>query len=116
MEPIGDALVYWDTHRGWGNALEPAAVAATSVAAEVRLYDRLFTEAQPDAGGREFVGVLNPDSKRVVAGYVEPGVDALPGTSFQFERVGYFVADRVDSTTERPVFNRSATLRDSWQR
>ena len=90
--------------------------AAHALAAEVRLYDRLFVEAQPDAGGRDFLQALNPDSKRVVTGYVEPGVEASAGTSFQFERLGYFVADRIDSTVARPVFNRIATLRDTWQR
>jgi len=90
--------------------------AAHAQAAEVRLYDRLFTEAQPDAGGRDFLQALNPHCKRIVAAFVEPGVRADPGSSFQFERVGYFVADRVDSTIDRPVFNRSATLRDTWQR
>ncbi len=84
--------------------------------AEFRLYDRLFTESQPDAGGRDFLEVLNPASKTIVSGFVEPGVEATPEAAFQFERVGYFVADRIDSSVERPVFNRSATLRDSWQK
>ncbi len=90
--------------------------AAHAVKAEVRLYDRLFSEAQPDAGGRDFLQALNPASKRIVHGYVEPGTDARPEASFQFERLGYFVADRVDSSVEAPVFNRTATLRDTWQR
>ena len=90
--------------------------AAHAQAAEFRLYDRLFAEPQPDAGGRDFLQALNPASKAVVAGYVEPGVEAAPESAFQFERLGYFVADRVDSTIERPVFNRIATLRDTWQR
>jgi glutaminyl-tRNA synthetase len=90
--------------------------AAHAQAAEVRLYDRLFAEAQPDAGGRDFLQAINPDSKRVVTGYVEPGIMAAPEAAFQFERLGYFVADRIDSTVERPVFNRIATLRDTWQR
>jgi glutaminyl-tRNA synthetase len=90
--------------------------AAHAQAAEFRLYDRLFSEAQPDAGGRDFLEVLNPHSKKIVMGFVEPGVEATPDASFQFERVGYFVADRIDSTAAKPVFNRSATLRDNWQR
>ena len=90
--------------------------AAHAQEAEIRLYDRLFVEAQPDAGGRDFLKALNPGSKRVVRGYVEPGVRADAEAAFQFERLGYFVADRVDSSAERPVFNRSATLRDHWQR
>ncbi len=90
--------------------------AAHARPAEVRLYDRLFVDAQPDAGGKDFLEALNPDSKRVVRGYVEPGVDAAAGTAYQFERLGYFVADRVDSSAAHPVFNRTATLRDSWHR
>jgi len=90
--------------------------AAHALGAEVRLYDRLFAEAQPDAGGRDFLQAINPGSKRVVTGYVEPGVVADAGASFQFERLGYFVADRIDSTPGKPVFNRIATLRDTWQR
>jgi glutaminyl-tRNA synthetase len=90
--------------------------AAHAQAAEVRLYDRLFTEAQPDAGGRDFLQALNPSSKRVVRAFVEPGVDGAPGSTYQFERLGYFVTDAVDSTTAAPVFNRATTLRDTWQR
>ena len=63
---------------------------ATGIAAEVRLYDRLFTEAQPDAGGRDFLSVLNPNSKKVVVAYVEPGLAAArPDDKFQFERHGF---------------------------
>ena len=90
--------------------------AAHAQPAEVRLYDRLFVDAQPDAGGRDFLNAINPESKRIVQGYVEPGVKAGPEQVFQFERVGYFVADRIDSSVECPVFNRIATLRDSWSK
>ena len=90
--------------------------AGDAVEAEFRLYDRLFTEAQPDAGGRDFLSVLNPHSKRIVRGYVEPGLAAAqPGDRYQFERHGYFVADRVDHDASRRVFNRTATLKDTWQ-
>lgn len=83
--------------------------------AEVRLYDRLFSEPQPDAGGKDFKQALNPQAKTVVHAYLEPGLaDALPEQRFQFERHGYFVADRVDSQPGRPVFNRITTLKDSW--
>ena len=83
--------------------------------AELRLYDRLFTESQPDAGGKDFKAALNPASKRVVSGYIEPSLaNARPDDKFQFERHGYFVADRVDHATARPVINRIAGLRDSW--
>ena len=83
--------------------------------AELRLYDRLFTEAQPDAGGKDFKASLNPASKKVVAGYIEASLaNAKPDDKFQFERHGYFVADRVDHTAGKPVINRIAGLKDSW--
>jgi glutaminyl-tRNA synthetase len=85
------------------------------VAAEVRLYDRLFTDATPDSGGKDFKQFLNPHSKEVITAYLEPGLkDAQPEQRFQFERHGYFVADRVDSQPGKPVFNRIVTLKDSW--
>ena len=83
--------------------------------AEVRLYDRLFSDPQPDAGGRDFKLALNPNAKTVVTAYLEPGMaGTLPEQRFQFERHGYFVADRLDSMPGKPVFNRIATLKDSW--
>ncbi|EWS53900.1 MULTISPECIES: glutamine--tRNA ligase/YqeY domain fusion protein [unclassified Methylibium] len=86
-----------------------------AVPAELRLYDRLFTEAQPDAGGRDFLTVLNPDSRRVVAGYVEASVGrVMPESRLQFERHGYFVADSKAHRTGQPVFNRITGLKDSW--
>ncbi|MGM9512716.1 glutamine--tRNA ligase/YqeY domain fusion protein [Roseateles sp. DB2] len=86
-----------------------------AVQAELRLYDRLFTEAQPDAGGRDFLEVINPGSKRVVTGYLEPSLAAaLADTKVQFERHGYFVADRVDHRVDKPVFNKITGLRDGW--
>lgn len=88
-----------------------------AVAAEVRLYDRLFTVPDPDAGedGRTYRDYINPNSRRIVTGYVEPAAAAAePEQSFQFERLGYFVADRYDHAPGRPVFNRSVTLRDTW--
>ncbi|MER1967799.1 glutamine--tRNA ligase/YqeY domain fusion protein [Castellaniella sp. GW247-6E4] len=88
--------------------------ADSAVPAEVRLYDRLFSEAHPDAGDKDFLAALNPDSCRVVQALLEPGTRAEPGTAWQFERLGYFVADREDSTAERPVINRAVTLRDTW--
>jgi glutaminyl-tRNA synthetase len=89
--------------------------AADGVQAEVRLYDRLFSEAHPDAGGRDFMQSLNPDSLSVVTAWVEPSLaQALPDQKFQFERHGYFVADRVDHAAGKPVFNRAVGLKDSW--
>jgi glutaminyl-tRNA synthetase len=82
---------------------------------ELRLYDRLFTEAHPDAGGRDLLSVINPHSKRIVAGFAEPGLaNATADHKLQFERHGYFCADRVDHQPGRPVFNRIATLKDTW--
>lgn len=83
--------------------------------AEVRLYDRLFADPNPDAGGRDFREALNPKAKEVRMAYLEPGLEkAMPEDRFQFERHGYFVADREDSRPGKPVFNRIVTLRDSW--
>ncbi len=88
---------------------------ADGVPAEVRLYDRLFTDAQPDAGGKDFLALLNPDSLKVVTAYVEPSLaQAQPDQKFQFERFGYFVADRNDHAPGKPVFNRVTGLKDSW--
>jgi glutaminyl-tRNA synthetase len=91
--------------------------AAHAIEAEIRLYDRLFTLADPDTDedGKTYRDYMNPESRRVVTGYVEPSAaQAAPETSFQFERIGYFVADRYDHRADRPVFNRSVTLRDTW--
>ncbi len=88
---------------------------ADAVPATVVLYDRLFTEPQPDAGGRDFREVLNPRSKQSVQAWMEPALaTAQREQRFQFERHGYFVADRVTHEPARPVFNRITTLRDSW--
>ncbi len=86
-----------------------------AVKAEVRMYDRLFSDPHPDAGGKDFKLALNPDSKSVITAYLEAGADsAKPDDKFQFERHGYFVADRVNSKPGQPVFNRIVTLKDSW--
>ena len=97
--------------------------AAHAYAAEVRLYDRLFAYPAPgnrregDAEGleRNFLDDLNPDSVKVITAQLEPALkDAKPEQRFQFERHGYFVADRVDTQAGAPVFNRAVTLKDSW--
>ncbi len=91
--------------------------AAHAVAAEVRLYERLFTAADPDddSGGKTWRDHLNPQSRRVVRGWVEPSLgDIAPESRFQLERLGYFVADRHDHRAGAPVFNRTVTLRDSF--
>ena len=85
--------------------------------AEVRLYDRLFNDPDP-AGrkGKEPVDFLNPDSLRIITGYVEPSLNlARPLDHFQFQRLGYFNVDP-DSTTEKLVFNRTVTLRNNWSK
>lgn len=88
--------------------------AAHAVPAEVRLYDRLFADPHPDAGDKNFLEALNPNSRHVVQAWLEPGTHAAPETCWQFERLGYFVADREASTPEKPVINRAVTLKDSW--
>ncbi|MEO6919445.1 MAG: glutamine--tRNA ligase/YqeY domain fusion protein [Collimonas sp.] len=88
---------------------------AHALEAEVRLYDRLFTDPHPDAGGKDFKAALNPNAKEVITAYLEPGLkDAKPEDRYQFERHGYFIADRVDSVVGKPVFNRTVTLKDGW--
>jgi glutaminyl-tRNA synthetase len=85
--------------------------------AEVRLYDRLFTVPDPDAAGDglQYRDCLNPQSLRTVHGFVEATLAAAaPETVFQFERLGYFVADRYDHSPGKLVFNRTVTLRDSY--
>jgi glutaminyl-tRNA synthetase len=88
--------------------------AAHALAVEVRLYDRLFTVAEPDAEGRDFKQFLNPHSLEILTARVEPALhDARPEWRYQFERLAYFRLDK-DSTPEKPVFNRIITLRDTW--
>jgi glutaminyl-tRNA synthetase len=84
--------------------------------AELRIYDRLFTHEAPDKGENDFMALINPDSLRVVSdAWIEPSLPgAAPEQTFQFEREGYFVADRYDHNPERPVFNMTIGLRDTW--
>jgi len=82
--------------------------------ADVRLYDRLFAVPHPGSE-RDFLQDLNPDSKKLIRAYCEPALkEAKAEERFQFERHGYFCADRSDSAAGAPVFNRTVTLRDSW--
>lgn len=84
---------------------------------EVRLYDRLFKEAHPGEGDADFLTELNTDSVSIIRAQLEPSLkDAPLEARFQFERHGYFVADRRDSVAGQPVFNRTVTLRDAWQK
>ena len=90
--------------------------AAHALDAEVRLYDRLFSVEDP--GGDDYLRHLNPQSLEVVAGAkLEPSLGAVaPGTTVQFERLGYFVADAHSSPSRALAFNRTVTLRDTWAR
>ncbi|MDP2431165.1 MAG: glutamine--tRNA ligase/YqeY domain fusion protein [Pseudomonadota bacterium] len=95
--------------------------AAHALAIEARLYDRLFLDAEPDSHkDRDFLEFLNPASLKVVNGWAEACVaQAEPETRYQFERLGYFCADRYDHrighpSGERLAFNRTVTLKDSW--
>ena len=95
-----------------------------AIEAEVRLYDRLFTEARPDAVRGEdgeyvdFMNFLNPASLTTITGHVEPVVlQAAPETRYQFERIGYFVTDRREHQAgAKPVFNRTVGLKDNWSK
>ncbi|MBU0988065.1 MAG: glutamine--tRNA ligase/YqeY domain fusion protein [Proteobacteria bacterium] len=92
--------------------------AAHAIEAEVRLYDHLFSVPNPQDAkdGLDFKDHINPNSLETLTGcQLEPSLaQAAPGSRFQFERLGYFCVDAVDATNQRPVFNRTVTLRDSW--
>ncbi|KIA82931.1 glutamate--tRNA ligase [Kaistella solincola] len=90
--------------------------AAHALPIEVRIYDRLFTTPQPDAEKEtDFMEFINPDSLKFVQGFAEPSLaDAEIGHPYQFQRIGYFTKDR-DSTPEKPVFNRTVTLKDGYK-
>jgi glutaminyl-tRNA synthetase len=84
---------------------------------EIRLYERLFTDPEPDGHkDRDFLEFLNPESLQIVQGWIEPAIqDAAPESRYQFERLGYFCADRLDHKPgERLVFNRAVGLKDTW--
>ena len=91
--------------------------AATAVDAEVRLYDNLFSDPEPDAGDKNFLDCLNPNSLEVLPNAkVEAGLAGVEApASFQFLRQGYFCVDNKDSTPEHLVFNRSVSLKDSFK-
>jgi glutaminyl-tRNA synthetase len=90
--------------------------AGSAVPATLRLYDRLFSDPAPDRGGADFMAFLNPQSLTVIENaLVEPSLaQAAPEDRFQFEREGYFVADRREHRTEAPIFNQTIGLRDVW--
>jgi glutaminyl-tRNA synthetase len=87
-----------------------------AIPAEIRLYDRLFKKENPSEveEGKDFTDYINPDSLKVVNGYIEPyAKGAKPYTNFQFERLGYFTVDP-DSSDDKLIFNRTVTLKDTW--
>lgn len=89
--------------------------ATKGIPAEVRIYDRLFTESDPETGD-DFLANLNPESLNVVQAVIEPALaQAKPEDRFQFEREGYFVADQYDHSSDKPVFNRILDLKDSFK-
>lgn len=116
----------YDPETKGGNAPDGRKVKATihwvseshAVDAEVRLYDHLFSTPDPEdlPDGVDYKTNLNPESLQVLTGCkLEPSLKtAEPGSRFQFERLGYFCVDSRDSTSEKPVFNRTVTLRDAW--
>jgi glutaminyl-tRNA synthetase len=86
-----------------------------AIPAEVRLYDMLFTNPDPNEGVDDFIDNLNPDSVKVVDALMEPSLaTARPGDKFQFVRDGYFCVDP-DTEGERLVFNRTVSLKDTWK-
>lgn len=91
--------------------------AAHAYEAEIRMYDRLFKEAHPGSGDRNYLDDINPNSVHTIKAQLELGLkEVKPSESFQFERHGYFVADLKDSQVGKPVFNRTVTLKDTWQK
>ncbi|CAM3318008.1 Glutamine--tRNA ligase [Flavobacterium longum] len=90
--------------------------AAHALQAEIRLYDRLFTDESPDTHKeKDFLEFVNPDSLKVVTGFVEPSLKSAKNEDkFQFQRIGYFVVDK-DSTSEKLVFNKTVGLKDAWE-
>ena len=120
---VVEVLCTFDPETRGGNSPDGRKVKGTihwvsadnAVETEFRLYDRLFTVENPGADGVDFLTQLNPDSKKVVKGFIEPAAAKLAaGTSVQFERVGYFAVD--PDSGELPVYNRTVTLKDSWSK
>ena len=81
------------------------------------MYDRLFTDPNPASGDNDFLTLLNPESKKIIQAFIEPSLaNAIPEQRFQFERHGYFVADKKDYSQSKPVFNFSVGLKDNWKK
>jgi len=122
---VKELLCTYDPETKGGSAPDGRKVKATlhwvsashAVKTEVRLYDTLFSKENPmEEKEGDFKSTINPESLKILTGcMVEPVLAATePGTRYQFERLGYFCVDSVDSTKEKPVFNRTVTLRDQW--
>ena len=113
-----------DSRSGSGSEASQRKVAGTlhwvsiqhAIEAEVRLYDRLFTDEAPDSHKeKNFLDFINPNSLQIVRGFVEPSLAAVnPGDTFQFQRLGYFNVDK-DATPEKLVFNKTVGLKDAWE-
>ncbi len=89
--------------------------ATDAIGCELRIFDRLFTEEAPDSGDKDFMDAINPNALVVTEGFIEPSaIQCAPETPFQFEREGYFVADRFDHTAEKPVFNKIIGLKAAF--
>ena len=123
---VAEIYAEYDPQSGGGNPADGRKVkgatihwvdAATAVDAEVRLYDYLFSDPEPDAAGKNFLDCLNPDSLEVLTGArVEAGLaEARPSDRYQFMRQGYFCADSKDSTPDHLVFNRAVSLKDGFK-
>ncbi len=122
---VTEVLAEYDPDSKGGNTADGRKVkstihwvdATTAVDAEVRLYDSLFADADPDAGDKDFLQCLNPNSLEVLQGCkLEKSLaSAKAPDSFQFMRLGYFCVDNKDSTTDHPVFNRCVSLKDSFK-
>ena len=88
-----------------------------AINAELRMYDRLFTDPNPASGDNDYLTLLNPESKKIIQAFIEPSLaNAIPEQRFQFERHGYFVADKKDYSQSKPVFNFSVGLKDNWKK
>jgi glutaminyl-tRNA synthetase len=123
---ITELRAVYDPETRGGNAPDGRKVKATvhwvnaeeALDAEIRMYEKLFTKENPDKTkdpSMDFTANINPDSLNITTAKVEPAVrELLPQAAFQFERIGYFVADSKDCTEDTLVFNRTATLRDNW--
>jgi len=121
---VTELLCTYDPATRGGDAPDGRKVKATihwvsaphAIKAEVRLYDRLFTVPEPGSDDSDYKEHLNPDSLTVLRDCpVEPGLaNAEPGVNYQFERLGYFTPDALDSKKGTPVFNRTVMLKDSW--